>query len=155
YPRYEVIVVDNHSNDRSAEDLKRYAEADPLIRLHCLAENLGFAGGNNLAARMAKGEYLVLLNPDTIVTAGWLERLIRPVRNDPGVGLVGPVSNFSGNETKVNTEYRSRGEMEDFADQCARGKRGESFPIDVIPLFCGLLPRKVWDEVGGLDESFK
>src|SRR5262249_7488287 len=48
-----------------------------------------------------------------------------------------------------------RGEMEDFADQCARGKRGESFAIDVVPLFCGLLRRNVWDEVGGLDERFK
>ena len=107
YPSYEVIVVDNHSSDGSADDLKRYAEDDPRIRVECLKENLGFAGGNNFAARMAQGEYLVLLNPDTIVTAGWLERLIGALKRDASVGVVAPVSNFSGNETKVNTHYRS------------------------------------------------
>src|SRR5437773_11022270 len=45
--------------------------------------------------------------------------------------------------------------MEEFAAQCAQVRRGESFAIDVIPLFCGLLRRKLWDEIGGLDVNFK
>jgi GT2 family glycosyltransferase/SAM-dependent methyltransferase len=155
YPSYEIIVVDNHSNDGSAEDLKTYALTDRRIRAECLDRNLGFAGGNNFAARLAQGEYLVLLNPDTVLTDGWLERLLRPIEKDPGVGLVAPVSNFSGNETKVNTYYRSLEEMEDFASECAIARRGESIGVDVAPLFCGLLRRKVWDEVGELDEGFE
>src|SRR6185369_6768042 len=155
YPNYEVVVVDNHSKDGSAEELKSWAETDPRIRVHCLKENLGFAGGNNFAARMSKGEYLVLLNPDTILTDGWLERLIRLLEKDPATGMVAPVTNFSGNETKINTDYRSLAEMEEFAAQWAQVRRGESFAIDVVPLFCGLVRRNLWDEIGGLDVNFK
>ena len=155
YPSYEVIVIDNHSTDGSAEDLQRYARNDPRIRVECLDINLGFAGGNNFAARMAKGEYLVLLNPDVIVTAGWLERLLSPVEKDAAIGVVAPITNFSGNETKVNTSYRSLEAMEDFAFECGNINRGKTIDLDVIPLLCGLTPRKVWEEVGELDESFE
>ncbi len=104
---------------------------------------------------LAKGEYLVLLNPDTIVTAGWLERLLRPLEKEPRVGMAAPVSNFSGNETKVNTRYRSLREMERFAAEQAKYRCGKTFDIEVAPLFCGLVRRKTWDEAGGLDESFQ
>jgi GT2 family glycosyltransferase/SAM-dependent methyltransferase len=154
YPAYEVIVVDNCSTDGSAEDLDRYA-ADPRVRVQCLQKNLGFAGGNNHAAGMAKGDYLVLLNPDTVVTAGWLERLLRPLEKDPRVGMAAPVSNFSGNETKVNTHYRSLRQMESFAAEQAKFRCGKTFDIDVVPLFCALLRRRTWEEAGGLDESFQ
>jgi GT2 family glycosyltransferase len=120
-----------------------------------LKENLGFAGGNNFAAKLAQGEYLVLLNPDTIVTAGWLERLMRALQKDPAIGVAAPVSNFSGNETKVNTYYRSLRQMERFAAGRARDRRGEIVDIDTIPLFCGLVRRKLWEEVGALDEGFQ
>jgi GT2 family glycosyltransferase/SAM-dependent methyltransferase len=155
YPAYEVIVVDNDSNDGSVEELHHFALRDPRIRVECLKENLGFAGGNNFAARMAQGEYLVLLNPDTIVTAGWLERLMGALNRDASVGVVAPVSNFSGNETKINTHYRSLRQMESFAAKRARDRRGEFMDIDTIPLFCGLIRRKLWEEVGALDEGFQ
>jgi GT2 family glycosyltransferase/glycosyltransferase involved in cell wall biosynthesis len=155
YPNYEVIVVDNCSNDGSAEELNLSAARDSRIRVECLKENLGFAGGNNFAAKLAQGEYLVLLNPDTIVTAGWLERLMRALQKDPAIGVAAPVSNFSGNETKVNTYYRSLRQMERFAAGRARDRRGEIVDIDTIPLFCGLVRRKLWEEVGALDEGFQ
>ena len=155
YPNYELIAVDNHSADGSAAELERHAQADPRIRVERLSRNLGFAGGNNLAARMARGEFLALLNPDTIVTSGWLERLLRPLEEDAAVGLVGPVSNFSGNETKVNAHYRSPAGLETFAFDRARTKRGETSSVEVVPLFCGLLRRSVWEEMGGLDETFE
>src|SRR5207247_10364084 len=50
--------------------------------------NLGFARANNLLIRKARGEYIVLLNPDTWVTEGWLERLIETAELDPKIGIV-------------------------------------------------------------------
>jgi GT2 family glycosyltransferase len=155
YPCYEIIAVDNQSGDGTADELKRRAADDSRIHLACLDRNHGFAGGNNIAAAMAKGEYILFLNPDTVVTWGWLDRLMRPVRKDPTIGLVAPVSNFSDTETKVNTYYRTLPEMEDFAFRQAREKWGQSTPLEVAPLFRGLVPRKVWREVGQLDETFQ
>jgi GT2 family glycosyltransferase len=155
YPSWEIVVVDNHSSDGSAEELRRLAGGDPRVKLDLLEGNLGFAGGNNHAARMAGGEYLLLLNPDTIVTAGWIERLLRALEKEPAAGVAAPVSNFSGNETKINTSYRTIDEMEDFAESLARKRRGQSIEIGVVPLFCGLLRRALWDETGGLDDGFE
>jgi GT2 family glycosyltransferase len=155
YPSYEIIAVDNHSGDGTPDELKRRAADDSRIQVACLDRNHGFAGGNNIAAGMAKGEYILFLNPDTVVTWGWLDRLIRPLRADPTIGLVAPVSNFSDTETKVNTYYRTLPEMEDFAFRQARENWGRSTPLEVAPLFCGLVPHQVWREVGQLDETFQ
>lgn len=155
YPNYEVIVVDNHSRDRSAEYLAGRAALDPRIRIEFSRQNLGFPGGNNAAGRLAAGEYVVLLNPDTVVTAGWLERLLRPLERDSTVGMTAPVTNFSGNETKINTHYRSLRQMERFAGGLARAKSGESMEIEAIPLLCGALRRTLWEELDGLDEGFE
>lgn len=155
FPCYEIIAVDNHSGDGTADELKRRAADDSRIHVACLDRNHGFAGGNNIAAAMAKGEYILFLNPDTVVTWGWLDRLIRPLRKEPTIGLVAPVSNFSDTETKVNIYYRTLPEMEDFAFRQAREKWGQSTALEVAPLFCGLVPRKVWREVGQLDETFQ
>ena len=83
---HEVVVVDNASGDGTAEWL---AERWPGLRLDALTENVGFARGVNRAATLAKGEYLVLLNPDTEVRPGALEALVRFARANPGAGLVG------------------------------------------------------------------
>ena len=155
YPSYEIIAVDNHSGDGTADELKRRAADDPRIHVTGLDRNHGFAGGNNIAAGMAKGEYILFLNPDTVVTWGWLDRLMRPLRVDSTVGLVAPVSNYSDTETKVNTYYRTLPEMNDFAFRQAQEKWGQSTALEVAPLFCGLVPTKVWREVGPLDETFQ
>ena len=156
WPNYEVIVVDNKSTDKTREILERYAQADRHIRLVCHPENLGFAGGNNLAAKQAKGDYLVFLNPDTIVTPGWLGRMVRHCEVDPKVGAVAAVTNFSGNETKINFDYENVLEMEKFALRVAMEKQGQASDIRVAPLYCVLTPRTVWEKAGGeLDAGFQ
>ena len=126
WPNYEVIVVDNKSTDKTTEILERHAKTDKHIRLECHSENLGFAGGNNLAAQQAKGDYLVFLNPDTIVTPGWLGRMVRHCEVDAKVGAVAAVTNFSGNETKINFDYENVLEMEKFALRIASEKAGQA-----------------------------
>ncbi|WP_321472004.1 glycosyltransferase [uncultured Paludibaculum sp.] len=154
YANFEIVVVDNASRDATPSVARRYASDHGCVQAHCLGENLGFAGGNNEAAKHAGGEYLVFLNADTLVTTGWLEYLLRHCRQDGRVGLVTPVTNFVGNEAKVNVDYEDQMEMEEFAAALARGNQGRSFEIDVAALYCALVPRRVWEAAGGLDESF-
>ncbi|HET7925690.1 MAG TPA: glycosyltransferase, partial [Rhodanobacteraceae bacterium] len=82
---FEVIVVDDCSNDRTQE---RLADVEG-IRVLRNAENLGFIGSCNAGAAAARGELVLFLNNDTRVTAGWLEALVRCLDEAPDAGLVG------------------------------------------------------------------
>lgn len=155
YPNYEVVIVDNGSQDETLSLIEPYAAGDRRIRLIRNGENAGFAGANNLALARAKGEYFLLLNPDTMVTPGWIGGLLRHCLRDPSVGLVVPVTNSAGNEVKINVPYSNSEEMEQFARELARRNGGTTRDIEVAPLFCALIPRPVWENVGGLDERFE
>lgn len=80
----EIIVVDNASHDETVALLARWADR---VRCLPLAENRGFAGGNNAGAALATGEFLVFLNPDTVPQPGWLDALLRPLEQDASIGM--------------------------------------------------------------------
>lgn len=82
----EVFVVDNDSEDDS---VRMVQEEFPQVRLHALKENLGFGKANNIALREATGDYLLLLNPDTIVAEDTLEKMIAFMRSNPKAGMSG------------------------------------------------------------------
>lgn len=88
YPAIEVIVVDNHStvNPERLINERNYANTQVIVT----DKNLGFAGGNNVGIRQAKGDYIVLLNNDTEVTPDLIERLLEPFRTDPTLGVTCP-----------------------------------------------------------------
>lgn len=79
--RFEVIVFDNGSTDGSADEVER---RHPSVRLIRAGRNHGFAEGNNLATTHTRGDYLVLLNPDTIPDPFWLEEVDRAIGENPG-----------------------------------------------------------------------
>ena len=86
---YELIVVDNGSTDGTVEFLRSQAG----VRLIENPDNRGFPAGCNQGIDAAEGEHVLLLNNDTIVTTGWLDRLLRVLYSDPQIGLVGPCAN--------------------------------------------------------------
>lgn len=91
YPQVEIIVVDNASPDDDPSILKRnYPEITFIQSSH----NLGFAGGNNLGIRIAKGKYVLLLNNDTEVEPGFLEPLVAKFESDPKAGACSPKIRF-------------------------------------------------------------
>ncbi|MCS6846683.1 MAG: glycosyltransferase family 2 protein [Anaerolineae bacterium] len=87
YPadHFEVIVADNGSTDGSLHLLR---EAYPWVRVHETGSNLGFAGGNNAAIAVARGDYIVLLNNDTTPAQDWLEQLVAVAERHPRAGIV-------------------------------------------------------------------
>jgi GT2 family glycosyltransferase/glycosyltransferase involved in cell wall biosynthesis len=82
---FEVIVVDDASPDASATTLQTIDG----LRVHINAENIGFVGSCNAGAVLARGEYLLFLNNDTQVTAGWMDALVQCFRDEPDCGLAG------------------------------------------------------------------
>jgi hypothetical protein len=85
--KYEIIVVDNGSTDNSQEFIKKNF---PYVKLIENKENLGYAEGNNIGAKVAKGKYLVLLNNDTQVTKNWLSNLLKVAESDEKIGICAP-----------------------------------------------------------------
>ena len=154
YPDLEVVVVDNASSDDTPAMLRARAASDPRLMVVLEPVNRGFAAGCNRAAREASGEVLCFLNNDTVLTPGWLGPLVTTLEDEPGVGLVGPVSNGVANEARVRGSYRTLAELLAFAEDHARRHRGRSFSIPMLALYCAALRRSVWEQVGPLDEAF-
>jgi GT2 family glycosyltransferase len=82
---FEIIVADNASRDDS---LQLLARDYPEVNVVALSKNLGFTGGNNAGIRVARGEFIVLLNNDTEVDAHWLEEILAAFERHPEAGLV-------------------------------------------------------------------
>ncbi|RMH01849.1 MAG: glycosyltransferase family 2 protein [Chloroflexi bacterium] len=95
YPDYQIIVVDNASTDDSVTYLQAY---HPDVTLIQSEQNLGYAGGNNIALRHLDTDIAILLNPDVIVDPDWLREITAVFRTDPQIGIVGCKLYYPGRE---------------------------------------------------------
>ena len=154
WPRLELVVVDNASSDGTPEYLRQFAQSRPWVKLVLNEKNLGFAAGNNVGLAAATGEILIMLNNDTEVTPGWIHGLRRHFERDARLGLVGPVTDNIGNEAKIDANYGEPSRMAAWAAMRAVEHAGEFLPARVVAFFCVALRRKVFEQVGGLDEAF-
>ncbi len=154
YPNFEVIVVDNGSGREVTDYLTERAGQEPRLKLVLNGANLGFARANNLGIQAAgECDYLVLLNDDTVVTRGWLSRMVHSLQ-DPAIGLIGPVTNWAGNEARIEVDYQGPEQLEAFAARNARRHAGQSFDIPMLAMYCLGMRRSLLDEIGPLDERF-
>ena len=155
----EVFVVDNHSDDDSVEVVRnRY----PWVRLIANRENLGFARANNIAISQSEGEYVLLLNPDTVVEPDTLRKVLLFMDEHPKAGGAG-VMMHQEDGTKapesrraLPTPWVSSLKMLGFTKRYYMSHLSWNEParIEVISgAFC-LLRRKAIDEIGLLDEDF-
>jgi GT2 family glycosyltransferase len=165
---HEVIVVDNASPDGSAAAI---AEAFPDLRLIASDANLGFALGNNVAAREARGKYLLLLNPDTLVLDHAVDRIVAFADRTPeariwggrtlgGDGLLNPNSVF-GDLTLWSLFCRASGLALVFPgsplfnpELYGAWPRDSEREVDVVMGCFFLIRRDVWEEMGGFDTTF-
>ncbi len=154
WPVFEVIVVDNNSTDGTPEYLREAENSFPNLKVVLNETNLGFAAGNNIGLQRATGDYLVLLNNDTVVTRGWLSTLIRHLHTNQEIGLIGPVTNSIGNEAKVEVNYTSLEDMPAWAADFVQRNAGKVFSIPMLAMFCVAMRRAVFEKVGTLDEQF-
>jgi glycosyltransferase involved in cell wall biosynthesis/GT2 family glycosyltransferase len=154
WPSYEIIFVDNGSTDGTREYVSQLAAVNPGVRLIFNSRNVGFSPAVNQGLRLAKGEVLVILNNDTIVPQDWLHPLLRHL-DDRGAGLVGPVTNRTGNEAQIDAPYRTYGEFLAFSRAHREAHAGKAFHIRTLAMFCTAMRRDTYAEIGGLDERFE
>jgi N-acetylglucosaminyl-diphospho-decaprenol L-rhamnosyltransferase len=161
---FEVIVVDNASEDGSVEMVRREF---PQVRLIQNVENVGFARANNQAMAVSQGCYILLFNSDAIATPSAVHSLVGLANAEPHAGIVGaqllnPDGSFQASHTPFPTLwqeflvltglgrllhgqcYPSRGPEEDKGSQI----------VDYVEGACMLVRREAFEEVGGLDEGY-
>lgn len=151
----ELILIDNASTDGTREWLAQYASTHPQARVIHNAVNRGFAAGNNQGLALARGDFVLLLNNDTVVTTGWLESMLAVFDRHAATGMVGPRSNrVVGPQLIPHPGYRELAELPGFAAEWARRHTGHSTPVPRLIGFCLLLKREVVKTLGGLDPRF-
>lgn len=151
----QFIVVDNASRDDAPAGLQAWAAGDPARRIAVLnKENLGFGGGINAGMAHATGDYVVVLNNDTIVSRGWARGLRRHLERRPELGLVCPITNNIGNEAQVALAGNTPDEVFASARRYTLGKTGCWLPLSCAAFFCVMMPRAVWQRAGPMDERF-
>jgi GT2 family glycosyltransferase len=152
-PSFELVVVDNGSTDGTVDYLRALAAEHDTVRPLFNDANAGFARALNQGIEVARGSILVLLNNDTVVAPGWLAGLARQLE-DPAVGLVGPVTNRTEGEAKVDTDYTTGAEFLAAAAERARDWAGKHDELSRLVMFCAAMRRDVVERVGPLDEQF-
>lgn len=90
YAPYEIIVVDNGSKAAEVEQLQQLQRKGLIEELILNKENRGFAGANNQGLRVAKGDFFILLNNDTVVKPNWLHGLVGVALSDEKIGIIQP-----------------------------------------------------------------
>jgi GT2 family glycosyltransferase len=156
WPALEIIVVDNGSRDGSRELLRsRYGSRVTVIESRV---NLGFAGGNNLGIRAAKGAYVALLNNDAVADPDWISALVRAAAADPAVGMCACKILVLGRSGLIDSAGllmsadgigRGRGRLEPDGEAYARAEDA------LVPSGCAALYRRAMlDEIGLFDEDF-
>ncbi|QGG55542.1 glycosyltransferase family 2 protein [Paenibacillus sp. B01] len=154
---YEIIVVDNGSSDGTAEMLASRGAALGFGRLRwrLMGRNAGFAAAVNRGLMMARGEKLLLLNNDTLVTPRWLDNLTACLDGIPNAGIVGPVTNFISGEQRIDAPYRTIPAMRAWAASFNEPDPGRWRETERLTGFCMLMRRGLLEEIGYFDEGYE
>ena len=150
----ETILVDNASTDGTVAYVR---ERFPWVRLVTLGENRGFAGGNNAGVREARGRLVALLNNDTVADPGWLQALCRGIDEKTRFALAASKVVYMHDAAVIDSagdgllRWGGAFKRHHGAPAGAAVESGEVFGV------CGaacLMPKAVFEELGGFDDDF-
>ncbi|MBE9191767.1 glycosyltransferase family 2 protein [Gloeocapsopsis crepidinum LEGE 06123] len=151
--RYEIIIVDNCSTDGSVALVKQNF---PQLTIH-KQENTGFGAGSNAGANLAQGEFLLFLNPDTLIKDDILFPLVELLEKEPKFGVVGPkILNFDGTLQSSNHSVLSI--WQEFLIKSKNNLDEENIStqseVSFVTGAAFFIRKKIFKLVGGFDERF-
>lgn len=145
---HEIVVVDNGSGPETRAFL-----ASAAVRLVVNPANRGFAAAINQAVDAAAGETLVLANSDIEVTEGWLDEILLALEQ-PGAGLVGPLTNYASGAQQIPVDYAKCGGPDGIARELRHWRQGAVREVDRVVGFLLAYRRSTAELVGRWDERF-
>lgn len=152
---YEVRVVDN---DPSGGEAKKIKKAHPGVKIIKAKKNLGFGAGNNLGAKEASGEYLLLLNPDIHLVDNSIEKMLDFITKHAEIGAL---TCLLYQKDAKNLQRHFFGDFQNFAGITVKRWKGrntdlskEFFYTDMVTGAALMVKRKLFEEVGGFDQNF-
>jgi GT2 family glycosyltransferase len=161
YPNYEVLVIDNASQEQEAAILEEKYKG--FIKIIRNSTNRGFAGGNNQGIQWlkqnSKPAYFLLLNNDTLVHPDFLTELVRLAESDSSIGIVGPKTYVTGLSQVIQTVYfkvdmqKGRVFHAGYLEKDT-GQYEQNMVVDFVQGSCFLIKHQVIDKIGLLDEAF-
>ena len=152
YPSVEILVVDNNSTDSTLKILSKFSNS---VTIFSRDVNDGYAGGHSFGIKKAKGYYLFLLNPDTIVTKNFLQPLVRKLQRNKMIAACQPIVYLMSSKKIINltgkvTHFLGLDWLRDYQEVKAR-KSGEIISISGSGI---LLRKSALDQVGGFDHEY-
>ncbi len=165
---YEIIIIDNASDDGSVEFIK---DKFPEVKLISNEKNIGFSKANNLGLKIAHGKYLLLLNPDALLREDTLQKMMEFFRNTPDAGLAGcKILNPDGSlqlacRRSFPGPWTSFCKVTGLSSMFPRSRifasynltyldENQSYEVDAISGSFMMMKREVYEKVGGFDEEF-
>lgn len=159
YSNYEVLFVDNASNDGSVEFVRKKFGNNVNLRIVVLPENYGFSKGNNLGISHAQGDYVIILNNDTTVRENFVKELVAVAENNPQIASVGCKILSMNGRTWFSQKFTNGGLIVPIFLQSLVSARVDDvsgrYCVNLANSGCACLFRKqVLLEIGGYDEDF-
>src|SRR5690606_1709398 len=161
-PPYRLILVDDGSQPETRDYVREFAQSQGLLLIRN-EEAKGYTLAANQGLRASTGDFVVLLNSDTIVTPRWVDRMLRCFRSDPKIGVAGPLSNTASWQS-VPEVFNADGDwadnplpegisIDDRAAQVAELSACQYPRVGFLNGFCYMIRRSTSDELGGIDEE--
>lgn len=159
YIDFEVLLVDNGSSDGSLNFVSDIFGNDERLRIVALPENYGFSKGNNLGIQAANGEYVIVLNNDTVVKTNFISALVAVAEKDDVIGSVGCNVLFLNGSLWFSQKFTNCGFISPFFLQTLVKRRitriSSGFRVNLANAACAVLYRKkALNIVGCFDEDF-
>lgn len=145
---FELVIVDNNSVDGTKEFLKNFEKKYDNVKVIYNRENLGYSKGNNQGIKLAKTEFIGLLNNDILFSDNWLCKVLDFYKNTKNAGFVSPSAINKSENKKLNINNYLR-----FIHKKAR--EGQANEKVLMPEFCcAIVPKYVLDKIGIFNENF-
>jgi len=161
--RVRVIVVNDGSDEATTQWLREFCEVKQIFSLIEHKTNLGYTRAVNIGLKASTAPYVITLNSDTIVPAGWLQGMVRCIKSDPKIGVVGPLSNAASWQNVPVLRDESGGfavndlpqgqSVDTMAKLVASVSRKQYPRLPFVNGFCLMIRRSVIDSIGYMDEE--